>query len=264
MKRFAASIEYYGTNYSGWQKQKQTTDTVQEKVENAFSSIANEEIKVICSGRTDSGVHAISQVIHFDTNAKRFKKSWVEGTNSVLPNDISINWIKNVDNTFNARFSAVNRTYKYIVFNKTSGSIIHSNRVTLVKEKLDIDTMIKASRFLLGEKDFSSFRASGCQSKTPMRNVREIKITKKKNIITFEISANAFLFNMVRIIMGTLINFGANNLDPELMKKILDSKDRKKASKTLDSSGLYFIGPEYPEVFKLPKPPIKKQIVPYL
>ena len=194
MKRFAASIEYYGTNYSGWQKQKQTLDTVQEKVENAFSFIANEEIKVICSGRTDAGVHAVSQVIHFDTNAKRFKKSWVEGTNSVLPNDISINWIKSVDNTFNARFSAVNRTYKYIVFNKTSGSIIHSNRVTLVREKLDIDVMVKASRFLLGEKDFSSFRASGCQSKTPMRNVREIKITKKKNIITFEISANAFLF----------------------------------------------------------------------
>ena len=142
MKRFAASIEYYGTNYSGWQKQKQTLDTVQEKVENALSSIANEEIKVICSGRTDAGVHAISQVIHFDTNAKRFKKSWVEGTNSLLPNDISINWIKSVDNTFNARFSAVNRTYKYIVFNKTSCSIIHSNRVTLVKEKLDIDTCL--------------------------------------------------------------------------------------------------------------------------
>ena len=264
MKRFAASIEYYGTNYSGWQKQKQTLDTVQEKVENALSSIANEEIKVICSGRTDAGVHAISQVIHFDTNAKRFKKSWVEGTNSLLPNDISINWIKSVDNTFNARFSAVNRTYKYIVFNKTSCSIIHSNRVTLVKEKLDIDTMVKASRFLLGEKDFSSFRASGCQSKTPMRNVKEIKITKKKNTITFEISANAFLFNMVRIIMGTLINFGANNLDPRLMKEILNAKDRKEASKTLDSSGLYFIGPDYPSAFKLPSPPIKRQIVPYI
>ena len=196
--------------------------------------------------------------------AKRFKKSWVEGTNSLLPNDISINWIKSVDNTFNARFSAVNRTYKYIVFNKTSCSIIHSNRVTLVKEKLDIDTMVKASRFLLGEKDFSSFRASGCQSKTPMRNVKEIKITKKKNTITFEISANAILFNMVRIIMGTLINFGANNLDPRLMKEILNAKDRKEASKTLDSSGLYFIGPDYPSAFKLPSPPIKRQIVPYI
>ena len=264
MKRFAASIEYYGTNYSGWQKQRQTLDTVQEKVENALSSIANEEIKVICSGRTDAGVHAISQVIHFDTNAKRFKKSWVEGTNSLLPNDISINWIKSVDNTFNARFSAVNRTYKYIVFNKTSCSIIHSNRVTLVKEKLDIDTMVKASRFLLGEKDFSSFRASGCQSKTPMRNVKEIKITKKKNTITFEISANAFLFNMVRIIMGTLINFGINKLDPKLMKEILDAKDRKEASKTFDSSGLYFIGPEYPMDFKLPNPPTRRQVVPYI
>ena len=264
MKRLAASIEYYGTNYSGWQKQKQTANTVQEKVENAFSYIADEEIKVICSGRTDAGVHAISQVIHFETNARRYKKSWIEGANSFLPNDISINWIKSVDDKFNARFSAVNRTYKYIIFNKTSASIIHSNRVTLVKEKLDIDTMIKASRFLLGEKDFSSFRASGCQSKSPMRNVKEIKITKKKNTILFEISANAFLFNMVRIIIGTLINFGANDLDPKLMKEILDSKDRKEASKTLDSSGLYFIGPEYPEVFKLPKPPIKRQIVPYL
>ena len=264
MKRFAASIEYFGTNYNGWQKQSQTTDTIQEKVENAFSSIANEEINIICSGRTDAGVHALSQVIHFDTNAKRLKKSWVDGTNSLLPKDISINWIKSVDDTFNARFSAVNRTYKYIVFNKTSSSIIHSNRVTLVKEKLNMETMIKASRFLLGEKDFSSFRASGCQSKTPMRNVREIKIIKKKNTIIFEISANAFLFNMVRIIMGTLINFGANNLDPRLMKEILNAKDRKEASKTLDPSGLYFIGPDYPSAFKLPSPLIKRQIVPYI
>ena len=264
MKRFAASIEYYGTNYSGWQKQKETLDTIQEKVESAFSSVANEEVNVVCSGRTDAGVHALSQVIHFDTNAKRLKKSWVEGVNSFLPNDISINWIKSVDNTFNARFSAVSRTYKYIVFNKTSRSIFHSNRVTVVKEKLDIDTMIKASRFLLGEKDFSSFRASGCQSKTPMRNVRDIKITKKKNTITFEISANAFLFNMVRIIMGTLINFGINKSDPRLMKEILAAKDRKEASKTFDSCGLYFIGPEYPIVFNLPKPPIKRQVVPYI
>ena len=124
--------------------------------------------------------------------------------------------------------------------------------------------MIKASRFLLGEKDFSSFRASGCQSKTPMRNVRDIKITKKKNTIIFEISANAFLFNMVRIIMGTLINFGINKLDPKLMKEILDAKDRKEASKTFDSSGLYFIGPEYPMAFKLPNPPTRRQVVPYI
>ena len=124
--------------------------------------------------------------------------------------------------------------------------------------------MIKASRFLLGEKDFSSFRASGCQSKTPMRNVRDIKIIKKKNTITFEISANAFLFNMVRIIMGTLINFGINKLDPKLMKEILDAKDRKEASKTFDSCGLYFIGPEYPTVFKLPNPPTRRQVVPYI
>ena len=124
--------------------------------------------------------------------------------------------------------------------------------------------MIKASRFLLGEKDFSSFRASGCQSKTPMRNVRDIKITKKKNTVIFEISANAFLFNMVRIIMGTLINFGTNKLDPKLMKEILDAKDRKEASKTFDSCGLYFIGPEYPMVFKLPNPPTRRQVVPYI
>ena len=264
MKRFAASIEYFGSNYSGWQKQKQTSNTIQEKIEEALSSIANEDIKIVCAGRTDSGVHAISQVIHFDTEAIRLKKAWIQGTNSLLPNDISINWIKNVDQSFNARFSALNRTYKYIVFNKTSKSIIHSNRATLVKEKLDIDIMNKASQFLIGENDFSSFRAAGCQSKTPMRNIKDIKIAKKKNTIIFEISANAFLFNMVRIIMGTLINFGANNLDPNLMKSILDSKDRKKASKTLDSSGLYFIGPEYPVEFKIPSPPKKRQIVPYI
>jgi len=263
LTRVALGIEYFGTEYSGWQKQKTTKNTIQEIIENALSQIADHEIKTICSGRTDAGVHALSQIIHFDSSSKRFQKAWIKGTNSILPNNISVIWAKKVPNEFHARFSAINRTYKYLIINKAQDSILRSKKSILVKQKLNLEIMKEASQHLLGEQDFSSFRASGCQSKTAMRNIKQIKILKNKNTFTIEISANAFLLNMVRIIVGTLIDFGINNSDPTIMKNILDSRDRKLAGKTANPDGLYFIGPEYPDVFKIKKPPFNQQIIPF-
>ena len=263
MARIALGIEYFGTNYSGWQKQKSTPKTVQENLEKALSSIANHKVEVVCSGRTDAGVHALSQIIHFDSDSKRFKKAWIQGTNSILPNDISVLWAKKVSENFHARFSAINRTYKYIIVNRTQDSIIRSKKVMLVKEKINLEIMKSAASYLIGENDFTSFRASGCQSKTAMRNIKKIDISKNKNTFTIEISGNAFLFNMVRIIVGTLIKFATEEIDPAVMKKILMNKDRRLAGKTAIADGLYFIGAQYPHQFKLIKLPLKQQIIPY-
>jgi len=263
MTRMALGIEYFGTNYSGWQKQKSTTKTVQESLEDALSSIADHNIEVVCSGRTDAGVHALSQIVHFDSDANRLKKAWIQGTNSILPSDISVLWAKKVSEDFHARFSAINRTYKYIIVNRTQDSILRSKRVMLVKEKINLEIMKDAASHLIGENDFTSFRASGCQSKTAMRNIKKINILKNKNTFTIEITGNAFLFNMVRIIAGTLIKFATEEIDPIAMKKILLSKDRRLSGKTAIAEGLYFIGAEYPDKFKLIRPPFRQQIIPY-
>ena len=260
--RYAAGVEYFGKNYKGWQIQKSTNETVQAKVEEALTKIADIGINSICAGRTDSGVNALSQVIHFDSQQKRTLKAWKDGANSILPDDIKLIWVKRVSNEFHARFSAVKRTYKYFILNDDSTSIFYKNKTTLVKDKINLENMKEASKFLIGEKDFSSFRSSGCQSKTPIREIFEINFTKKKKLISIEISANAFLLNMVRIIIGTLLDFGLNDRDPKKMKSIIESRDRNLSGKTLAASGLYFIGPEYPGEFKIKKPPVKHSVLP--
>ena len=262
--RYAAGVEYFGKNYNGWQIQKSTNETVQSKVEQALTKIADIKINTICAGRTDSGVNALSQVIHFDSQQKRTLKAWKDGANSILPDDIKLIWVKRVSNEFHARFSAVKRTYKYFILNDDSTSIFYKNKTTLVKDKINLENMKEASKFLIGEKDFSSFRSSGCQSKTPIREIFEINFTKKKKLISIEISANAFLLNMVRIIIGTLLDFGLNDKDPKKMKSIIESRDRNLSGKTLAASGLYFIGPEYPGEFKIKKPPVKHSVLPIL
>ena len=262
INRYAAGVEYFGTKYRGWQIQKSTDDTIQSRIDEALSKIADSEIKSTCAGRTDSGVNALSQVIHFDSDKKRTLKAWTEGCNSILPDDIKLIWVRRVSEDFHARFSAIKRTYKYIVLNKKNTSIFYKNRTLHIKDKINLEIMKEASKHLIGEKDFTSFRASGCQSKSPMREIFEIKISRKKNLITFEISANAFLLNMVRIIVGTLLEFGLENKNPNLMKSIIEERDRNLSGKTIASDGLYFIGPEYPLEFNIKKPPLKYQILP--
>ncbi len=250
--RVALGIEYDGSEYYGFQKQKSTEQTIQGNLENSISKVANHSIKTFCSGRTDAGVHAFMQVVHFDTESRRSTREWVRGINSYLPHDIKVLWSKELDETFHARYSATHRSYLYRILNNQTPSALWSKRSLFVPQKLDIRAMRAASKYLIGEHDFSSFRGSGCQSNSPVRSIEDIKITKKNNFITFELRANAFLLHMVRIIIGTLLMVGKREIKPVEMKNILNEKDRRIAGKTVSSSGLYFLGPKYPAKYHLP------------
>jgi tRNA pseudouridine38-40 synthase len=250
--RVALGIEYDGSEYYGFQKQKSTEQTIQGNLENSISKVANHSIKTFCSGRTDAGVHAFMQVVHFDTESRRSTREWVRGINSYLPHDIKVLWSKELDETFHARYSATHRSYLYRILNNQTPSALWSKRSLFVPQKLDIRAMRAASKYLIGEHDFSSFRGSGCQSNSPVRTIENIKITNKNNFITFELRANAFLLHMVRIIIGTLLMVGKREIKPVEMKNILNEKDRRISGKTVSSSGLYFLGPKYPAKYQLP------------
>jgi len=250
--RVALGIEYDGSEYYGFQKQKSTEQTIQGNLENSISKVANHSIKTFCSGRTDAGVHAFMQVVHFDTESRRSTREWVRGINSYLPHDIKVLWSKELDETFHARYSATHRSYLYRILNNQTPSALWSKRSLFVPQKLDIRAMRAASKYLIGEHDFSSFRGSGCQSNSPVRSIEDIKITKQNNFITFELRANAFLLHMVRIIIGTLLMVGKREIKPVEMKNILNEKDRRISGKTVSSSGLYFLGPKYPAKYQLP------------
>ena len=250
--RVVLGIEYDGSEYYGFQKQQSTEQTIQGNLENSISKVANHSIKTFCSGRTDAGVHAFMQVVHFDTESRRSTREWVRGINSYLPHDIKVLWSKELDETFHARYSATHRSYLYRILNNQIPSALWSKRSLFVPQKLDIRAMRAASKYLIGEHDFSSFRGSGCQSNSPVRTIEDIKITNKNNFITFELRANAFLLHMVRIIIGTLLMVGKREIKPAEMKIILNEKDRRIAGKTVSSSGLYFLGPKYPAKYHLP------------
>ena len=252
IKRVALGLEYQGTNYFGLQKQKTTEKTVQGLLEVALNSVSNETIKTFSCGRTDSGVHAYGQVMHFDTHASRKEQEWVRGGNSLLPKDIVILWAKEVDNNFHARFSALSRTYRYIIRNTKTPSALWGKRSLWINQDLDLTAMKRASRYLLGEKDFSSFRGSGCQSNSPVREITDITIAKENEFISIDITANSFLLNMVRIMVGTLILVGRKDITASKINTIIEGKDRRLSGKTVSSDGLYFIGPKYPKEFKIP------------
>ena len=191
MIRYFVQLEYDGTNYFGFQKQKHTRNTIQNKINKALASIANHKVKTVCAGRTDSGVHALNQIIHFDTNSKRTINSWIKGTNTYLPGDI-----------------AGKGFYKYFIKQSSEKIAVERNNCLWVKEKLNVELMNKACNYLLGEKDFSPFRASRCQSASAIRTVHQALFRQKGQYLVFEISANAFLLNMIRILVGTLIDVG--------------------------------------------------------
>ena len=251
--RIALGVEYEGTNYFGFQKQKSTKQTIQGSLEESISRVADHKVKTFCSGRTDAGVHAFMQVIHFETNAIRSSIEWSRGINSNLPKDIRVLWAKEIDESFHARFSATKRSYIYNILNDPTPSALWSDRSLFIPIRLDLQSMKKASKYLIGEHDFSSFRGSGCQSKTPIRNIQAIKISRKDDFVTLEFTANAFLLHMVRIIVGTLIMVGKKEIQPKEVDKILKQKNRKIAGKTVNSSGLFFLGPCYPKKYKVPE-----------
>lgn len=251
MPKLAACIEYAGTHYCGWQRLSHAT-AVQNKLEAVLSKVANEPIEVTCAGRTDSGVHAFGQVIHFETDAVRGDKGWMLGCNSNLPDDIAVRWIQNVDEEFHARFSATSREYRYVILNHRARAAILDNKVGWVYHALDAEKMHEAAQALLGEQDFSSFRASGCQAKHAMRNLQTIRVQRSQDFIYIDIQANAFLHHMVRNIVGSLILVGQGEQPVTWIDDLLKQKDRTVAGPTAAASGLYFVRANYPEHFALP------------
>lgn len=251
-QRMALGIEYEGTQYHGWQIQK-NCPSIQETLEHALSKIANEKITIIGSGRTDTGVHALGQVAHFDTSAVRSADAWVMGTNTFLPRDIRVQWVKEVSDTFNARRSAIARAYRYVIYTHRISPGIHRKGVTWVYDTLNIEKMSEAANFFIGEHDFSSFRASGCQAKTPYRRIISMELKKSGSCIFLEVVGNAFLHHMVRNFAGVLIEIGRSRRPVSWASEVLLAKDRRYAGVTAPACGLYLMSIQYPTHFDLPE-----------
>lgn len=251
--RIALAIEYDGSAYSGWQRQSSPDlPTVQANLEAALSQVADHPITVHCAGRTDAGVHATSQLVHFDSPIDRGDKAWVRGVNSLLPPTIRVIWSHGVDSDFHARFSATGRRYFYLIYQAEVASALYYNHVTHVRKALDVQAMEKAAAHLSGERDFSSFRAAGCQSNSPNRNVFSAQWWQHGSLLVFDIHANAFLQHMVRNIVGSLMVVGRGERDPDWIRELLQARDRTLAAMTAPPEGLYLVEVDYPAVCRLP------------
>ena len=250
--RIALGIEYDGAQFYGWQRQKEVT-TVQEVLEKALSKVANHPIDVFCAGRTDAGVHGTGQVVHFETESIRSERGWTMGVNANLPNAVAVTWVKEVPEDFHARFSATARRYRYIIYNSKLRPAILNRGLSHYHTPLDADKMHLAAQAILGENDFSSFRAAQCQSNSPNRFVHFVNVTRHNEFVVIDIKANAFVHHMVRNIAGSLIAIGRGDRPIEWMAELLEAKDRTIAAETAKPNGLYLIEVDYPEHFQLPK-----------
>ncbi len=230
-----------GTDFHGWQLQKSGIRTVQQVVEKALSKIADHPVRVFCSGRTDAGVHAIEQVIHFETHVDREDKAWLFGGNVNLPYDVNFTWAKRVDDDFHARFNAHARRYHYKIHNTKVRSAIIGQHSLWEPRALNIEDMSEAAQYLLGEHDFSAFRGSLCQAKSPIKTIEFIRLSRHNDEILLDIKANAFLHHMVRNIVGTLLKVGKGERPVEWVQTVLASKQRKEAGATAQPQGLYFV-----------------------
>ena len=254
-QRIALGIEYDGQPYQGWQRQD-NGPSVQAAVEAALSKVADQAITVHCSGRTDTGVHALQQVVHFDTTAKRSERAWVLGSNSHLPSSIAVCWARPIDGDFHARFSAIARSYEYTMMNRWTRSALWANRATWVCQPLDVASMHRAAQVLVGEHDFTSFRTVACQAKHPRRHIYYIDVNivdpGPTTIIKVRIKANGFLHHMVRNIVGSLIKVGKGEASESWLADVLEAKDRRVAGPTAPAQGLVFLQAHYPSIYELP------------
>ena len=253
-ERIALGISYNGLAYQGWQSQP-SGQTVQDKLEQALSRFGAQRVSTLCAGRTDAGVHALMQVIHFDSPVQRSENAWVRGPNALLPRDIAVQWAKVVPREFHCRASASSRRYVYIVYDAAVRPSLDTGRVGWVFKPLQFDRMQVAAQYLLGEHDFTSFRASACQALSPVKNLLHIDIGRRGAYWRFEFEANAFLHHMIRNIMGCLIMIGDGRRPPEWMAEVLAARDRDAAAPTFSPHGLYFVGPRYDAHWGLPKHP---------
>jgi tRNA pseudouridine38-40 synthase len=252
--RIAMGVEYDGTAFHGWQTQGDV-NTVQERLEDALSKVADHPVSVQCAGRTDAGVHGLGQVVHFDSDSPRSPRNWILGANVNLPRDISVSWAQQVPDDFHARFSATSRSYRYIILNRVTRSAIWAKRAVWIHRPLDESRMRAAATHLVGTHDFSSYRAQGCQAKSPVRTVTELEVRREEERIVIDISANAFLHHMVRNIAGVLIAIGVGDRPVDWSKEVLEHQDRTLGGVTAPPQGLYLMHIEYPEEFGLQRTP---------
>ena len=249
--KIALCIEYDGSDYSGWQKQNDV-DSIQGEIEKALESIALEKIDTYASGRTDTGVHALIQIIHFETSIERPVTAWIRGVNAFLTSSIRVLWAQEVDDTFHARYSATQRHYEYLVYNASFPSALWANKAGWIHDDLDFNKMKKAIQYFEGEHDFSAFRSSECQAKSPVRTITRTSILNYHPFYLFKFSANGFLHHQIRNMMGAILYIGKGNYPSEYINELLISKDRKKSPPTFSPHGLYLCGVDYDPCYAFP------------
>lgn len=254
--RIACRVEYAGNAYSGWQIQPhEGVITVQGELERALAIVAGRAVRVHCAGRTDTGVHGFCQIIHFEAPTARGSKAWVLGSNANLPADIRVHWAEPVPEEFHARFSAQSRRYRYLVANTLIRPALMHNQVAWHRRPLDEEVMHQAAQCLLGEQDFSAFRAASCQSSTAMRNIQNLTVSRHGDLVVIDIQANAFLHHMVRNIAGSLLAVGDGRRPASWLQEVLVGRDRTLAADTAPACGLYFVDVDYPQQYDLPATP---------
>lgn len=253
--RIALGLEYDGSRFAGWQSQAQAAAhvvCVQTEVERALSLVADHPVSVTAAGRTDAGVHAAMQVVHFDATVVRSERGWTLGANTHLPEAISLIWARSAPDGFHARYSAISRSYRYVILNRSARSSLERERVCWIREPLDAAAMQKGAGHLLGEHDFSSFRAAECQSRTPMRRVYKIAVARAGDHVVIDVHANAFLHHMVRNIAGVLIAVGRGQRGVEWPLEVLRARDRTQGGVTAPAQGLYLAAVQYADALQLP------------
>lgn len=257
--RIALGLEYDGSAYCGWQTQPGAC-AIQDAVDRALSEVAGAPIATVCAGRTDTGVHALAQVVHFDSAADRPLSAWVRGTNALLPQDVAVTWSRAVPEEFHARFSATGRRYVYWLLSRAQRPGLLGGRVGWTHRPLDESAMREAAQCLLGQHDFSAFRASECQAKTPVKTLREIAVTRRGDLLRFDLAADAFLQHMVRNIVGSLVYIGVGRQPVGWLHELLEGRDRTRAAPTFSAAGLYLAGVEYDAAWSLPPNPDARRI----
>ncbi len=249
--RVALGVSYNGQAYDGWQSQP-SGRTVQDQLEKALGRFADQRISTLCAGRTDAGVHGLMQVVHFDTTAERTPYSWVRGTNTFLPRDIAVQWAHLVPEEFHCRANALSRRYAYLLLESPVRPSFDAGRVGWVFQPLTLEPMLDAASRMLGEHDFSSFRASACQALSPVKTLTRLEISRRGAYWRFEFEANAFLHHMIRNIMGCLVVIGQGKQPPEWIDAVIAARSRDAAAPTFSPDGLYFLGPRYDARWGLP------------